>query len=567
MALAPTYPGVYIDEVKSPVRTITGVPTATTAFVGPVTRGPAGKAKHLSNWGDFARAFGDLDATSLPLAYAVYQFYQNGGAEAEVVRIAASDAKPSAIDLGGGVIIDASSVGTWGDQLRARVDYATKDPSNQALWNLTVRDMATGQLERYLNIDVTAGSGAALDRVLASSGLVATNKKTNLTTRPPASPDPAAGQDPFAAPQVAAGGTGSGTGADGGGAGGEADGEGGSGDGAGGAGGGEGGGAGAGGGGAGAQVPYIQASGGSAGSTIAAKDYIGDPNQKSGMYALLDVDIFNLMIVSPATYGEDPPQGVLDEALKLCVDERAILLVDPPKSWTSIDTAFGGVASISLLGDNAKNAAVYFPRLSLTDRVLGGTRDFPPSGAVAGVITRTDGQRGVWKAPAGTDASISGVRGLTVPMTDQENGRLNPRAVNCIRSFPIIGSVIWGARTLRGADALADEWKYLPVRRLALYLEESLYRGTTWAVFEPNDEPLWSSLRLNIGAFMNSLWRQGAFQGATAREAYDVKCDRENNPDSDINRGIVNIHVSFAPLKPAEFVVIHIAQLAGQLET
>jgi hypothetical protein len=186
---------------------------------------------------------------------------------------------------------------------------------------------------------------------------------------------------------------------------------------------------------------------------------------------------------------------------------------------------------------------------------------------VAGIIARTDAQRGVWKAPAGQDAVVGDVRGLAISTNDVENGRLNPLAVNCIRTFPVIGSVVWGARTLRGADVLADQWKYLPVRRLALYIEESLYRGTKWAVFEPNDEPLWSSLRLNIGAFMNTLFRQGAFFGQRPRDAYLVKCDRENNPDNDIDRGIVNILVGFRPLKPAEFVFIHIEQLAGQLET
>ena len=130
----------------------------------------------------------------------------------------------------------------------------------------------------------------------------------------------------------------------------------------------------------------------------------------------------------------------------------------------------------------------------------------------------------------------------------------------------MIGTVSWGARTMRGADRLADQWKYVPVRRLALFIEESLYRGTQWVVFEPNDEPLWSSIRLNVGAFMNNLFRQGAFQGATPQQAYLVKCDSDNNPQNDIDRGIVNILVGFAPLKPAEFVIIQIQQLAGQIQ-
>ena len=149
---------------------------------------------------------------------------------------------------------------------------------------------------------------------------------------------------------------------------------------------------------------------------------------------------------------------------------------------------------------------------------------------------------------------------------DAENGDLNPLGINCLRSFPVVGRVVWGSRTLRGADQLADEWKYVPVRRTALFIEESLYRGTQWVVFEPNDEPLWAQIRLNVGAFMQGLFRQGAFQGSTPREAYFVKCDKETTTQNDINLGIVNIVVGFAPLKPAEFVIIKLQQIAGQIQ-
>jgi phage tail sheath protein FI len=177
-----------------------------------------------------------------------------------------------------------------------------------------------------------------------------------------------------------------------------------------------------------------------------------------------------------------------------------------------------------------------------------------------------DSQRGVWKAPAGTDASLGGVAGLSVELTDAESGLLNPLGINCLRTFPVFGRVVWGARTLRGADAAADEYKYLPVRRTALFIEESLYRGLTWVVFEPNDEPLWAQIRLNVGAFMHNLFRQGAFQGQSPRESYLVKCDKETTTQNDINLGVVNILVGFAPLKPAEFVIIRLQQLAGQVQ-
>ncbi|HVO70896.1 MAG TPA: phage tail sheath C-terminal domain-containing protein, partial [Aggregatilineaceae bacterium] len=138
--------------------------------------------------------------------------------------------------------------------------------------------------------------------------------------------------------------------------------------------------------------------------------------------------------------------------------------------------------------------------------------------------------------------------------------------INCFRSFPASGRVVWGSRTLQGADQLASEWKYIPVRRVANYIELSLLRGTQWVVFEPNDEPLWAQIRLNVGAFMHDLFRQGAFQGTSPREAYFVKCDKETTTQSDINKGIVNIVVGFAPLKPAEFVIIQLQQMAGQIE-
>jgi len=192
---------------------------------------------------------------------------------------------------------------------------------------------------------------------------------------------------------------------------------------------------------------------------------------------------------------------------------------------------------------------------------------YPPSGTIAGLYARTDASRGVWKAPAGTEASLVGAQGVEKVLTDLQNGTLNQKGVNCIRVFPATGVVSWGARTLRGDDGLSDEYKYIPIRRLALYIEESLYRGTQWVVFEPNDEPLWAQIRLNIGSFMQSLFRQGAFQGKSPQEAYFVKCDKETTTQDDINRGIVNIIVGFAPLKPAEFVVIMIQQIAGQIQT
>jgi len=209
-------------------------------------------------------------------------------------------------------------------------------------------------------------------------------------------------------------------------------------------------------------------------------------------------------------------------------------------------------------------SAVFYPDITVDQNGL--KRDIGPSGALAGLFARIDSTRGVWKAPAGTEADLRGIVGLESRLSDRENGILNPRAINTLRIFPS-GIVNWGARTNQGDDDTPHDYKYIPVRRTALFLEESLFRGTKWVVFEPNDEPLWAQIRLNVGAFMHNLFRQGAFQGTTPREAYLVKCDKETTTQTDINNGVVNILVGFAPLKPAEFVIIRIQQLAGQIET
>jgi phage tail sheath protein FI len=210
------------------------------------------------------------------------------------------------------------------------------------------------------------------------------------------------------------------------------------------------------------------------------------------------------------------------------------------------------------------HAAVYWPHVKVSRGSTSVTID--PSGSIAGIMARIDGSRGVWKAPAGIEADVRGVLGLDLLMSDPENGRLNPLAVNAIRSFAN-GIVSWGARTVDGFDNSGDDdFKYVPVRRFELFIEESLVRGLKFAVFEPNDEQLWLQIRLAVGAFMNNLFRKGAFAGKTSREAFFVKVDSETTTQNDINLGIVNVVVGFAPLKPAEFIVVTIKQQAGQVQ-
>ena len=661
MPTAVSYPGVSIEELPSGVRTITGVATSVTAFIGYTTRGLDQRARLILSFADYERRFGGLAGDS-ELSYAVQQYFNNGGNQAYVVRVPKHGSSASAITLedglGGGaqqaLRVTALSKGSWADGLLVEVDYDGIDPTDTDSFNLTITDPATGTMEHFavtmdsakknyvlsvvndgdngsqligvtipnsaagrpmqtgtsggqlaispsaplngpiaitVTSDVPASGTAisalpvtilatgesattllglakvierklnqAMGRQLAGAGVICEPNENGKGLRliadfsqdllsgtadarlTFAGPDAAtlkidsASSDANVAHYVL------GTGA--------------------------------------AKLAQINPSRGSDGTSLPTTDeLIGDSgaNPPTGIYALEKVDLFNLLCIPDATRaatsGSNIPDLTVDSvaifraALSYCVSRRAFLLVDPPPDINSADKASNWKSNV-LSNLASSNGAAYFPRLRLGDPLNGyQLRTFAPCGVIAGLYARIDANRGVWKAPAGTEATLTDVQAPVYKLTDAENGVLNPLGLNCLRSFPVYGNICWGARTLRGADALADQWKYVPVRRLALYLEESFYRGTKWAVFEPNDDPLWAQLRLNLGAFMNTLFRQGAFAGSAAKDAYFVKCDHETTSQDDVNRGVVNILVGFAPLKPAEFVVIQIHQLAGQIQT
>lgn len=297
------------------------------------------------------------------------------------------------------------------------------------------------------------------------------------------------------------------------------------------------------------------------GTPLTVADYTGSALDHTGLYALDRVDLFNLMVLpNDEDIDESEYQQLFGPATTYCESRRAFLLLDAPASWTNGEKMEADAAKVNTLraGIVKQSSAIFYPRVKYSD--AGIIKPMGPSGMIAGLMARTDSQRGVWKAPAGIEADLRGVLDVELNMTDNENGVLNKLGVNCIRKFPN-GIVNWGARTLDGSDDFGSEWKYIPIRRLALFLEESLFRGTKWVVFEPNDEPLWAKIRMNLTAFMMSLFRQGAFQGSTPDKAFFVKCDGETTTANDRNLGIVNIQVGFAPLKPAEFVIISIQQI------
>jgi len=273
----------------------------------------------------------------------------------------------------------------------------------------------------------------------------------------------------------------------------------------------------------------------------------------SKLDALTDVNLI-------AIPGRGSP-SIVDAGTSYCTQRGDCFFIGEPGK--DDDTAEKAQTFVTSLAVKSSYGAVYFPWIKATDPSGRQATPIavPPSGYVAGVYARIDANRGVWKAPAGTEANLLGLVGVATQINDAQQDRLNPIGANIIRVFPSSGVVIWGARTL--ATASNPEYRYIPIRRLAIFLERSIYNGIQWAVFEPNDEDLWASLRLNVGAFMMNLFRSGAFQGNVASQAFFVKCDAETNPQSEIDAGVVNVVIGFAPLRPAEFVVVKISQKAG----
>ena len=677
-----SYPGVYIQEVPSGVRTITNVGTSITAFVDFFREGPMNVQTEIFGLSEFGRIFGGIDPRS-DASYAIAQFFLNGGSQAIVVRTHSSDPATPAVAASVGVrpstfvappIVNfiARSEGVWGNTLRVEVDLRTADPTK--FFNLTVTRYASDQpqaaaitQEKHINLSLDPASSRDVVKVLeADSHLIRATvpvapganmpgSNGTITAALPAGAlrqgflDSLRSVQPPAAPLVprrlrVAVGTGNvfeatlptwlvtppvnevttlqqlasrleqalRTARDT----------------------------------SGANEPTPPALTGATVTVVGDSRLVvcagrGDPARKindtivfsnaaapadnaatvmllttaaanvqqyplgstlpttagyqigaagtdgaapnadalvgavadandRGIYALRKADLFNLLCIPRAATmaaevnGDTQMRQVVEKSIAFCDSRRAFMLVDIPESVNEVSEmkdwldAHGNFRS--------RNSAVFFPRLKIADPAADyRLRSFGSSGTMAGIFARTDSDRGVWKAPAGIEATLRGVDDLDYRLTDAENGTLNPLAINCLRVFPVYGTISWGARTLDGADQTGSEWKYIPIRRLALMLEESLFRGTKWVVFEPNDEPLWARIRLNIGAYMTSLFRQGAFQGTTPKDAFFVKCDAETTTQDDRNKGIVNIEVGFAPLKPAEFVVIKIQQIAGNL--
>ena len=507
MSVPTTYPGVHIEEISDMGRKIVGVATSITAFIGRALKGPTNEPVRVQSYAEYDRVFGGLWASS-PMSYAVRHFFLNGGAEAIILRVHL-DARKATLSLPAGaetLTLEAANEGSWGNNLRAKVDQRSPyaDPN---LFNLKIEELDPAVPRQVIRTETFPNISLAEshDRFITT----VLEQESALVRASEAIPS--------MRPDTA-----------------------------------------------------VTTSDGNGSDGLDITDHeISHQNLKlgrKGLWSLEKTDLFNLLCIPPLSMGADIGPATLSAALRYCQKRRAILLVDPPSRWDNAVRAETGIEGLGI--ERSQNAALYFPRVKLPDPLQKNRlEEFVPSGLVAGVIARTDARWGVWRAPAGLEARLIGVSKLACKLTIDEIYRLNNLGINCLRTISRARHVIWGARTLKGADYLASEWKYLPVRRLASFIEESLYRGTQWAVFEPNDTSLWATIRLNVEDFMYDLFRRGAFQGQTPREAYFVKCDKETTTQDDINRGIVNILVGFAPLKPSEFIIIKISQSAGQVQT
>jgi phage tail sheath protein FI len=499
MPVTRTYPGVFIEEAPGGLRAIDGVATSIAAFIGWTARGPVGKATLVQGWPEYERVFGGRDGRNA-FGHSVSHFFENGGQQAYIVRLVASDAGTAGTIVGGVLQVTACNPGDWA---KACGVTTTIDANDATRFRLQVIHRPPGAAadivaESFDNLSMTVGEPRNVVKVLEGESSLVRATILGASTAPPAN---------TAAPRMLAGG-------------------------------------------ANLDGTVLQPDTGAFESALQADGGTGGVN-------LLDrAGPFNLLCVPGET-----SLAVLSKLEGFCRARRAFLIADTPQAAT-FDSLRNG-PDRAVIGHDLPNAALYFPWVQAPDPLQGNRiAEFPPSPLVTGVYARTDAQRGVWKAPAGMDGSLTGAVGLRTNLTDSQNGELNMRAVNCLRSFPRFGNVVWGARTLSGDDDDRSDWKYVPVRRLALFIEESVTRGIEWAAFEPNGEPLWSRLRLEIGSFMQSLFRQGAFSGASASQAYFVNCDQGTTTQDDIASGIVNIVVGFAPVQSAEFVVFTIRQSA-----
>lgn len=543
------HPGVYVREIPSGVRTIEGVPTSTTLFVGETERGPLSVTR-INSRTEYERLFGgyrrrltgvaDPGSGRLLMPYALDGFFSNGGTSAYILRLCDGFNRidPDTTDTafrsepGGGPseFLEASSPGAWGnsvlvaaalstdsaaatdrERLRLAVFYRRPGTTTPVLVEEFDRLSDDPMDENYL-VDVLRRSAYIRWREGVTPFIPADLDNDTLSPRFPTAAELVSDAQALAG----------GAGGDG-----EFD---------------------------AADLPVF------------LTDRLREVDDASLLVAAssrmlpeadLDPDLFVEFQNHFITYADNRPL----QDLFFIGDLPSLTDVTDPVTEAANWATGGGGLTPPLMATTFN--AVYWPHIEVADPAGVGRNPalfIPPAGYIAGAYARTDGRRGVWKAPAGTEVQLGGVRSLQFKVLDVHQDTLNPRGVNALRQIPGAGLTVWGTRTRQPSS----EWRYIPVRRTAIFLRVSIFRSIQWAVFEPNDHRLWQTLRNTITAFMEIQFRNGAFAGETSREAYFVKVDAETTTPDDQAAGIVNILVGFAPLRPAEFVVVSLQQMAGR---
>jgi len=549
MSVTTSYPGIYIQELPSNTHTIAAAPTSVTVFVGythPFLTPSAnfGKALEIFSFSDYERLFGGFYQSSVidaNVSYAVNAFFTNGGTNAYVVGLNPAKYFNAHGDDVGSVTAASAAVAHTGN---IGITFIAVQPTDAESISVAINNVQNDAASHPTTADLTLTYGAQTEvyrKISLLSEIISGTPNPNfLTTRVngvshlvTVAPDTAY-PGTFTSPSYSAT--------------------------------------------LSTSLPSNAA--GVAVGVFNAGDFLAVFKEDSW---LDKVPVFNLLL-TPGIVNN----AVLSEALAFAERKLAFFIMDPPiadvadgspgasnTNW--VGDFLGNFSGTGDSGDNvapqSPNGALYFPYLradnpvtGLPTNAAGGTFTLPPSGYVAGIYAATDSSRGVWKAPAGLASTLLDTTGVvsTGVMTDTRQGVLNLIGVNCIRSFPGAGTVVFGARTLISANTAFQQWMYVPVRRMALFLEQTLKANLTWVIFEPNDTPLWTAIRISIQGFMLSLFNQGAFAGTTPSDAFQVKCDSTTTTPTEQAQGIVNVVVAFAPLRPAEFVIVKIAQLAGQ---
>ena len=545
-----SYPGVYITEVSQTAPAITAAPTSNAAFIGITAKGPAEKAYAVTSFTEFVDTFGDFttkkalkltdvqggDEVYLP--YAVWAFFQNGGRMCYIIRLAPG-ADYASFDVpseGGGekaFTIKARSPGVDANDLSVAITKGTMSSEEKPSYKVEVKTRdGRDVLETFDGVTTHKDDDNSIETTINDSSRHIEIKDLTPESKLELNPPDEGIED-------GAGGGGATTGGGGGGT-------------------------------LLLQPPkpgykLSEQHPGTPGRDVQIPDIL---KQLDAGRSALD-EITDVSLIAAPGYAS---YEVINAGFNYAERHRnslgdAFFIADVPSGLKNQNQVKDFVRDSQFQPGNSGYGALYFPWIQARDRVAKGRNPkilLPPSGFVAGVYARIDNVRGVWKAPAGTEATVSGGLELDVKLTDQQQGIINLAGVNALRYFPGYGTVVWGARTVSSANIA---WRYVPVRRMANFLKSSIYDGIKWAVFEPNDGPLWDALRLSIGGFMLDLFRQHAFQGATPQEAFFVKCDRDTTSETDQQNGIVNVLVGFAPLKPAEFVVVKLSQKVERQQT